>query len=203
MKKFVWTMTASLLVLLAIGLAPVFSQEGGEEAPPEDPWAKLHTPGEEHNWLAEEAGDWEISGKMWGPGEDGKPVETAVKGSARLKMMFDRYLAEEMTITIGDSGVEMKMIGLIGYDNSAKEFSAMYVGNMGTGMHVFKGQRSNENKVITLSAEYVEKGLGDMKIKERLTNTRKSKDEALLEMWGTYGDMPEMKMMEVTYTRKK
>ncbi len=203
MKKFIWTMAASVLVLLAIGLAPVFSQEGGEEAPPEDPWTKLHTPGDEHKWLAEEEGTWEISGKMWNAGPDGKPVEVAVTGSARLKMLFDRYLTEEMKITLGDTGVEMKMIGLIGYDNSAREFSAMYVGNMGTGMHVFTGQRSDENKVLTLSAEYVEKGLGDMKIKERIKNTRKSKDEVLLEMWGSYGDMPEMKMMEVTYKRKK
>ncbi len=209
MLRFAYMLAGSLAVLLMIGLVPILSQDGmggddekgSEGADWEQMWKELHKPGENQKWLAESAGNWEITGKMFQMSPDGTMQEREMKGASTIKMMWDRYMYEEMTTEC--DGETMKMVGYISYDNSNKEFQAMYISDMGTGMRLFSGQRSEDGKSLTLSGEWVEKGFGGMKIKERVVTTSKSKDEEVMEMYGTYGDMPEMKIMELTYKRKK
>jgi len=210
MKRIAFTFAGALAVLLLGALVPVLSQDMGdkEEPAPADPMAemrKLHMPGEQHKWLAEDVGEWEISGTMFGP--DGKamvlPDGTAmtIKGKSTIKMLYDRYLYEEMTMGEGES--VMKGFGYLGYDNSNKEFQAMYCMDWTTGMRVYSGQRDEKAGTLSLSAEWVEKGMNNAKIKERVVGTRISKDEAKMEMYRSMGGEPEKKDFEMTYKRKK
>jgi hypothetical protein len=206
MKRIAYVAVSFAAVLL-IGLVPVLSQDGmGEsgaegEIDMEKAWMELHTPGEQHKWLAEDVGQWEITGKMYKMNSDGTTTTSEAKGSATISMLYDRYAQEEMTIEC--NGQTMRMSGILGYDNSNKEFQCCYVGNMGTAMHVYAGQLSEDGKTMTLRGEWTEKGLGDMKCAERVVFTRKSKDEGTLELHAKYGPMDEFKMMEMTYKRKK
>ncbi len=209
MKRFMYTTAGALALLLMIGLVPVLSQDGmggGDDGAAEEEdmgakWMKLNQPGKQHKEMAESVGQWEITGTMFEAQPDGTMKETALKGSSTIKMMWDRYLQEEMSIEGAE--MPMKMIGYIGYDNSAQEYKAMYIGNMGTGMHVFSGGMSEDGKTMTLSGEWTEKGLDNMKVKERVVSTSKSADEQVMQIFGKYGEWPEMKLMEVTYKRKK
>jgi hypothetical protein len=200
MKRFGFTFGASLLILLMLALIPALSQDEmeGEDGPPEDPWAKLNEPGDEHKKLALDAGEWDIAAKMWMEGAE-EPVET--KGRATLKMVYDRYLYEEFSLGEGEQAFHG--FGYIGYDNSNQEFVAMYCGNNQTGMQLLRGTSDKEGKTVTLKGEWVEKGLGDMKMKQRVEVTAVNADKTVTTIYMTMGDAPEAKIMEMTYTRRK
>jgi len=200
MIRFVYTLCASAMLILCISLIPALSQDAGGEkkdATPQDAWAKLSQPGPQHKWLAEEVGDWNVEGKMWMEGaKDPMPF----KASSKIKMVYDRYLHEEYT---GEGEMGMLGFGLFGYDNSNKEFQALWTTNMGTAMHVMSGQLDEKTGKLSMSAEWTEAGMGGMKVKSRVISTRKTKDEIAVEVFDTYGDAPEVKIVEMTYTRKK
>lgn len=200
MIRFAYTMCAALFVIVCANLIPALSQDmGGEkkEGDMHEDWAKLQQPGPEHKWLAEEVGDWTIEGKMWmEPGKDPMPF----KATSKITMRFDRYIHEEFK---GEGEMPMQGFGIFGYDNSNKEFQGLWTSNMGTSMHIMSGQLDEKTGKLTISGEWTEKGMGGMKIKSRVVNTRKSKDEVLVEVFDTYGDNPEMKIVEMTYKRKK
>lgn len=200
MIRFAYTMCAALFVIVCANLIPALSQDmGGEkkEGDMHEDWAKLQQPGPEHKWLAEEVGDWTIEGKMWmEPGKDPMPF----KATSKITMRFDRYIHEEFK---GEGEMPMHGFGIFGYDNSNREFQGLWTSNMGTSMHIMSGQLDEKTGKLTISGEWTEKGMGGMKIKSRVVNTRKSKDEALVEVFDTYGDNPEMKIVEMTYKRKK
>lgn len=199
MKRLIISCSAALMLTVVAGLVPVLSQEGKEGAA-EDPMAALAQPGPQHKMLAEDAGDWTIEGKMWMP-EGEKVVEMPMTGKSTMKMVYDRYLHEELTIGEGEQA--MKVQGFIGYDNSAQEYQCMYISGMGTAMQVYSGSYDEKTKTLSFSLSWTDKGMGNMKRKSRVVSTKKSADEAKMEMYETFGDQPEMKVMEMTYKRVK
>jgi hypothetical protein len=200
-------MAVSFAAVLLIGLVPVLSQDGmgepgGEgEIDMEKAWEELSKPREQHKALAEMAGEWEITGKAYKMGPEGKPIEQEMKGTSTCKLIHDRFLIEEMTTEC--EGKVSSGTGFMGYDNDAGEYQACYVGEWGTGMQIYRGKASEDGKTVNLAAEYSVKTFGDLKIKERMVSTQKSKDESTFTMYITFGDKPEEKMMEMTYKRKK
>lgn len=197
MKRFLITCSAALMLTVVAGLVPVLSQEGEGG---EDPMAALAQPGPQHKMLAEDAGNWTIEGKMWMP-EGEKLIEMPMSGKSTMKMVYDRYLHEELTIGEGEQA--MKIQGFIGYDNSAQEYQCMYISGMSTGMQVYSGSYDEKTKTMSFTLSWTDKGMGDMKRKSRVVSTKKSADEALMTMYETFGDQPEMKVMEMTYKRVK
>lgn len=200
MIRFAYTMCAALFVIVCANLIPALSQDmGGEkkEGNMQEEWAKLQEPGPEHKWLAEEVGEWNVEGKMWmEPGKNPMPF----KATSKITMRFDRFIHEEFK---GEGDMPMQGFGIFGYDNSNKEFQGLWTSNMGTSMHIMSGQLDEKAGKMMVSGEWTEKGMGGMKVKSRVVSTRKSKDEATVEVFDTYGDNPEMKIVEMTYKRKK
>lgn len=204
MKKYGLTVFAALLAALLIGLVPARSQdakegEKGDESGVsiEEAWMKLQQPGSEHEWLAEDTGEWVVTQRFWMDGMD-DPME--VKGESIIEMKWGRYRYEEMAIGEGEAA---NVVGLMGFDNSAGEFKSVSVGIWGTGMDVMSGTLSVDGKTLNLRNERVEKGLNNLKITERAVITRKGDDERLVEVFSKYGDAPERKVGEIAYTRKK
>ena len=79
--------------------------------------------------------------------------------------------------------------------------SSTWMDSMGTGIFVMEGTASADGKTITLKGSHPEPGGGQMthravwKIVDNNTQT--------FDMYGTHGHGKEMKMMEITYTRKQ
>lgn len=195
MIRFAYTMLAALFLLVCVNLIPALSQEKKDE-PAEDPMMKLGQPGAMHKWLAEEVGDWTIEGKVWMPGAKDA---MAFKATSKMTMKFDRFLHEEFN----SDDLQMKGFGIFAYDNSNEEFQGMWTNNMQTGLRLMSGKLDEKAGRLTISGEWTEKGMGGMKLKTRVVSTRKSKDEAFVEVFDTYDDKPEVKILEMTYTRKK
>jgi hypothetical protein len=100
--------------------------------------AKLN---ENHKLLADLAGTWSYTVKMWmNPDPNAKPDES--KGTAVRKSMMDgRYFVVDVTGKMEMPGADgkkkemtFKGMGIDGYDNVKKKFVGTWMDNMGTGV---------------------------------------------------------------------
>lgn len=160
-------------------------------------YQKLATPGEPHKLLASLAGSWTTQTKEWM--EPGKPP-TEATGTADMKMVLDgRFLQQEYNSTM--MGQPYTGIGVTAYDNLRKKYVSTWIDSMGTGIFVMEGTAGPDGKTITLKGSHPEPDGGQMthravwKIVDDNTQT--------FDMYGTHGHGKEMKMMEITYTRKQ
>ncbi|HJT21613.1 MAG TPA: DUF1579 domain-containing protein [Nitrospira sp.] len=159
-------------------------------------WKKLAVPGEPHKLFASLAGSWTTTTKEWM--EPGKPP-TESTGTAEMKMLLDgRFLYQEYNGQM--MGQPFTGIGIDGYDNMTKKYLTAWMDTMATGIFFMEGTASSDGKTITLKGSHPEPGGGKMthraiwKIVDNNTQT--------FEMYGAHGNGKEMKMMEITYTRK-
>ena len=159
-------------------------------------WKKLGTPGEPHKLFASLAGSWTTQTKEWME-PDKPPAEST--GTAEMKMLLDgRFLYQEYNAQM--MGQPFSGIGIDAYDNMTKKYVTAWMDSMGTGIFMMEGTASAGGRTITLKGSHPEPGGGRMthraiwKIVDNNTQT--------FDMWGTHEGGKEMKMMEITYTRK-
>jgi uncharacterized protein DUF1579 len=157
---------------------------------------RLSVPGEPHKQLASLVGSWTTTTKEWM--EPGKPPMEST-GTVEMKMLLDgRFLQQEFTGNM--MGRPYSGVGLTAYDNLRKKYVSTWIDSMGTGIFVMEGTASADGKAITLRGQHAVPGGGQMthravwKIVDSNTQT--------FDMYGTHLGGKEMKMMEITYTRK-
>jgi hypothetical protein len=160
-------------------------------------WKQLAMPGEPHKLFATLAGSWTTTTKEWM--EPGKPP-TESTGSAEMKMLLDgRFLYQEYNAQM--MGQPFSGVGIDAYDNMTKKYMTAWVDTMGTGIFMMEGTASADGKTITLKGSHPEPGGGKMthravwKIVDNNTQT--------FDMYGAHHDGKEMKVLEITYSRKQ
>ncbi len=164
-------------------------------------WKQLATPGEPHKQFASLAGSWTTKTKEWM--EPRKPP-TESEGTAELKMLLDgRFLYQEFNGNM--MGQPFSGIGIDGYDNMTKKYVTAWMDSMGTGIFLMEGTASPDGKTITLKGGHPEPGGGHMN--HRAIWKMVDANTQTFEMYGSHGHGKghgkEMKMMEITYTRKQ
>ena len=190
---------AGLCIVLTVSVAMAKDKKPAKEMDPQammEVYEKLATPGEPHKLFATLAGNWTTTTKEWM--EPGKPP-TESTGTADMKMLLDgRFLYQEFTSQM--MGQPFSGIGIDGYDNLRKKYVTTWMDTMGTGFFTMEGTASGDGKTITLKGQHDEPGGGKMthravwKIVDGNTQT--------FDMYGTHKHSKEMKMLEITYTRK-
>jgi len=191
-----------LAVVMLFGL-PALAQEGKgtPEMTPEqkaemEAYMKAGTPGEPHKRLAATVGTYDLRIKSWSePG--GPPTEE--KGTATRTMLFDgRVLVEDVSSTM--MGTPFTGRAMTGYDNVSGTYWSVWTDSMSTGIMVSEGT-CDAKKVCTYTGSWndpIKKG----PVKARMTSRWASPTTEVFEMYGPGKDGKEMKMMEMTYTRK-
>jgi hypothetical protein len=168
---------------------------------------ELGKPSESHKLLADLAGTWSYTVKMWmNPDPNAKPEES--KGIAVRKSMMDgRFFVMDVTGKMempGPDGKKKEMtfkgMGVEGYDNVKKKFVGTWVDNMGTGIMMAEGTYDPGTKTFTYTGEY--EGIPGMKQQIRETVKITDKDHHLFEWYENRGGQ-EVKTMEIAYSRKK
>ncbi|TLY34711.1 MAG: DUF1579 domain-containing protein [Nitrospirae bacterium] len=198
--RFIYLAVTTLCVTLAVATALAKDKKSEKQMDPQammETYKKLATPGEPHKLFASLAGSWTTKTKEWME-PDKPPMEST--GSAEMKMLLDgRFLQQEFT---GDMmGQPYSGVGISAYDNLRKRYVTMWIDSMGTGIFTMEGTASADGKTITLKGQHAELGGGQMthravwKIVDSNTQT--------FDMYGTHEHGKEMKMMEITYTRKQ
>ena len=191
---------AGLCVVLTVSVA--MAKDKKSEKPMDqqemmDTYKKLAMPGEPHKLFATLAGSWTTKTREWM--EPGKPP-TESTGSAEMKMLLDgRFLYQEFNSQM--MGQPFSGIGIDAYDNLRKRYVTAWMDTMGTGIFLMEGTASADGKTITLKGQHGEPGGGQMthraiwKLVDANTQT--------FDMYGTHGHGKEMKMLEITYSRKQ
>lgn len=166
--------------------------------------AKLN---ENHKLLADLAGNWTYTTKMWmDPDPNAKPMES--KGTAtRRAIMGGRYFVAEAKSKMVMPGPGGKMqdfdfagTSFEGYDNVKKKFVSTWVDNMGTGILMSEGTYDPASKTFTYAAEGEMVPGQKMQIREIIKVV--DKDHHIFEWYDTSRGT-EAKTMEISYTRAK
>lgn len=191
------------VVVLALLVAPAFAQ-GGKEPPKMTPeqqaemeaYMKAGTPGAPHQALAAEAGAYDMKVKSWH--EPGAPATEDTGTSTRKMMLEGRVLAEDVTATM--MGGPFSGHGMMGYDNVSGKYWSTWTDSMSTGIMVSQGT-CDAQRACTFTGSWndpIKKG----PVKSRMTSRWTSPTVQVFEMYAPGKDGKEMKMMEITYTKK-
>ncbi len=190
---------AAVTFLLLV--TPALGQREAQEMTPEEKammeaYMKAGATGEQHETLAAQAGEYTTVARSWAePGAP--PVEET--GSATRTMILDGRVMME---TYSGSMMGMPFTGqsMTGYDNVTGKHWATWNDSMSTGIMVMEGTCDAE-MVCVFTGTYndpIVKGPVTTKMTMRWT----SPTTQVMEMHGPGPDGQELKMMELTYTKK-
>ena len=189
------------LVLVPLFASGQTEKKGMPEMTPEqkaemEAYMKAGAPGPQHKWLASTAGNYDMKIKSWhAPGAP--PSEEA--GSAVRATMFDgRILVEDIKASM--MGTTFTGHGMRGYDNVSGKFWSTWMDSMSTGLMVSEGS-CDDKGTCTFTGSWndpIKKG----PVTARMTTRWTSPTVEVFEMYGPDKSGKEMKMMEITYTRK-
>jgi hypothetical protein len=195
--KFCFAVIAALLLTFAVG---AYAQQE-QKNPMDDPMMKAMvayaTPGPAQKAMQGMVGTWDAVIKSYMDPKN--PTES--KGTSTYTSLMDgRYLQESVESEF--QGMPFKGMGIYGYDNVLKKYVTTWVDNMGTGIMTGSGTSTDGGKTIN----YTSKGVDPVTGKEqsyRSVMHNMTPDQSHFEMYGPGPDGKEMKLMEITYTRRK
>jgi len=193
------------MVAISVAMAlPLLAQEAKEKAPSAhqqammEAWKKAATPGSNHTLLATLTGQWDFTTKMWMA--PGAPPETSTGTALYTPLMGGRFIQGEYKGTFG--GMTFQGLGLTGYDNVAKHFTATWADNMGTSIMLMTGKYDPATKTFTYKGDMDDVMKPGTKVKVRQTVKVLSDDAHVMEWYELRGGK-ESKTMEISYTRQK
>ncbi len=167
--------------------------------------AEMGKVGPNHKLLADTAGSWTYTVKMWMNGDtSAKPMES--KGTATRKMTMDgHYLTGDYLGKMEMPGPDGKMksmafhgVGVEGYDNAKQKFVTSWIDSMGTGIMYAEGTWDDATKSWTYNSEMTP--FPGMKMQVREVVKLADKNHMTLE-WYENAGQGERKTMEINYTR--
>ena len=161
-------------------------------------WQTFMTPGDVHKMMASWNGAWKTDISMWE--QPGKEPTKSTGTTVNKMIMGGRY--QESVNTGNMMGMPFEGHGTLAYNNAKKVFESSWIDNMGTGIMLMSGPWDAATKTITLTG----KGTDPSTLTEKdYKETFKVIDDntQMMEMFGTWYDGKEFKMMEIKFTRKK
>jgi hypothetical protein len=168
---------------------------------------ELSKTGENHKLLADMAGTWTYSIKMWMNPDPKAPPQQSTGTATRKPIMNGRYFVMDVSGKMQMPGPDGKMkdmqfkgSSIEGYDNVKKKFVATWIDNMGTGIEFSEGTYDPATKTFTYNLEM--EPVPGMKTQVREVLKIADKDHHILEWYENRGGQ-EAKTMEINYTRKK
>jgi hypothetical protein len=197
MGRGLWSTAAALVLSPALA-----EQEAGQpQLTPEqqaemETYTKAGTPGAEHQALAATAGSYDIKLRSWM--EPGAPPMEETGTATRAMALDGRVRVEQVSSTM--MGAPFTGQGMLGYDNVTGKYWSTWNDSMSTGLMVSEGtcDASHACKFTGTWNDAVKKG----PVTARMTSRWTSPTTEVFEMYGPGRDGKEMKMMEITYTKK-
>jgi hypothetical protein len=192
----------SLTVAVALLVAPALAQGGDapqmtpEQMAEMEAYMQAGTPGAPHKALAASVGDYDLTIKSWQ--EPGGPAMEETATATRSMALDGRVLIENLKGSM--MGMPFTGHAMMGYDNVSGKYWSTWTDSMSTGIMVSEGTCDAQD-VCTYTGSWndpIKKGPVTTKMTTRWT----SPTTQIFEMFGPGRDGKEMKMMEMTYTKK-
>jgi hypothetical protein len=163
-------------------------------------WMEAATPGEHHKALEHFVGKWDTVCKVWMEGPDKPASET--KGTSEIKWILGgRYTLEELKSEM--LGMPHSGMGITGYDNFKKQYVSFWIDNMSTAMFNTLGTFDASGKVLTSLGKMDEPMTGEKDKTVKYVVQIVGKDKHIFSVYDLVGSPNEVKVVEITYTRKK
>jgi hypothetical protein len=159
-------------------------------------YSKAGTPGAPHKAMAATVGTYDAKVKSWH--EPGQPPMEESGTSTRSMTLDGRVLVEEFKGSM--MGMPFTGRGMRGYDNVSGKYWATWNDSMSTGLMVSEGTCDAKN-TCTFKGSWndpIKKG----PVSSRMTSRWTTPTTEVFEMYGPGRDGKEMKMMEITYSKK-
>ncbi|RMH15613.1 MAG: DUF1579 domain-containing protein [Acidobacteria bacterium] len=172
-------------------------EQSAELAAAMETMAKLAAPGEHHEHIAKLAGNWTYRSTMW-PAPGQPPIESEGTLEARM-ILGGRFL--ESTYKGDFMGTAFEGRGIDGYDNYTQKHTAYWIDSMGTMNLTFSGDCSDDHKVTTMEAAFVDPMTGQP-MKFRSVTTLVDDDHFTFEAYMVSPE-GEFKSMRLEASRKK
>ncbi len=188
-RRLIWC--AAVVALLAGRGA------AGDKEPSLEDYAKASLPVAEHKALEPLTGVWTYTAKCWMKPGDAPQEMSGV--SARKWILGGRFLHDQIENT--KPAADFQGLGLTGYDKAARKYTSMWVDSMSTAIQTSYGTVDKSGKVFTYHNE-VNCPLLGKKVKGRDVIRILDQDHHVMEMYKEL-DGKEIKVMEITYARKK
>lgn len=176
------------------GKAPAMTPEQMAEM---EAYTKAGTPGEVHKKLAAMAGTYDMKVKSW---HDPNAPATEEAGTATRKMILGgRVLVEDVSSQM--MGQPYTGQGMHGYDNVTGKHWSIWMDSMSTGAMKSDGT-CDDNGNCTFTGSWTDP-VSKQPIKSRMTSKWPNPTTEVFEMYAPGKDGKEMKMMEITYSKRK
>ena len=213
LKTTVATIAAAFLAASLIAPAHAEEPKASESTAPHDmndpammaKMMELAKLGENHKILADLAGTWNYTVKMWM--DPSAPPQESKGKAVRKAIMGGRFYTGEFTGKMEMPGADGKPTvmafegrSIEGYDNVKQKFISTWMDNMGTGIMMAEGTYDEATKTFTYNAEF--EMMPGMKTKVREVIKVVDKDHHTFEWYEDRGGK-EVKTMEISYTRQK
>ena len=191
----------SLVTAAALLALPALVRAQAPEMTPEqkaemEAYMKAGTPGAVHKALAGMAGTYDARIKSWH--EPGKPPMEETGTATRSMALDGRVLVEEFKGSM--MGMPFNGHGMHGYDNVTGKHWSTWMDSMSTGLMVSEGTCDAQN-ACTFKGGWNDP-VKKARVESRMTSRWTSPSVEVFEMYGPGKDGKEMKMMEITYTKK-
>jgi Protein of unknown function (DUF1579) len=196
MSRILWSLSAVLAVAVGSAAADEKKAEPDLKAMM-DMYAKASQPGEHHKKLEPMIGSWTYTSKFWM--DPSKPPAESAGTCERKWVMGGRFIREEIK---GDLfGAPFEGFGLVGYDKVQKKYAYTWIDNMSSGFMAATGTANESGKEFVYHKDEVDPLSGE-KSKGRDVVRIIDNDKHVTEFYKILPDGKELKMMEITFTRK-
>jgi hypothetical protein len=148
--------------------------------------------------MAATVGTYEAKVKSWH--EPGGPAMEETGTATRTMTLDGRVLVEEFKGSM--MGMPFTGHGMRGYDNVSGKYWATWMDSMSTGLMVSQGTCDETNKKACTFTGSWNDPIKKSPVTARMTSRWTSPTTEVFEMHGPGRDGKEMKMMEITYTKK-
>ena len=193
----------STLALLPLSLClsmPLHAQDAPKMSPEEaammEAYQKAGTPGMAHAGLAATVGEYNVVIKSWSA--PGAPASESTGTASRKLMLGGRVVSEELQSSM--YGQPYTGFGLTGFDNVTGKYWTTWNDSMTTGLTVGEGECDAQAR-CAFTAHW-DDPVSKQPVTARIAIRWTSPSVEIFEMHGPGPDGKEMKMMEMTYTRK-
>jgi Protein of unknown function (DUF1579) len=200
-------LSAGALVVAAVAVAAMPPQDARAKSREDESAAKpgmdtaamhaqmveMNKPGPEHAEMKKMVGTWQVAVKTW---DDPAQSPDNSTGTSIIEMANDRQLLEHFTGTFAEMG-KYEGWGVLAFNNATKEYEHVWRDNMNTGLMWSTGKKAADG-TLTMTGKST-CAMGPMTCR---TVSKMNGDNAYhFEMYCTIQGMPEMKMMEMDYTK--
>ncbi|MCW8139531.1 MAG: DUF1579 family protein [Planctomycetota bacterium] len=163
-----------------------------------DDCATAGRPGEAHRKLDTMIGSWSAACTFWT--KPGEAPQTSQGTSVNSWILGGRFVEQRFFGTMPGTNQAFEGHGFTGFDLAKGKYVGAWLDSYSTGISLSEGAVSPCGKVFSFRSEQV--GAEGVMIKLRDELKLLSADRHVFTMWRAMGDGPEVKIMEIVYSRR-